>query len=129
MIAAMCSECSNPRFLRTPQWATSESKVPCWEHRACRAAGQSRGKQGSLWPLREGLGTSCHSHQNGSFTVQAQPWFHTSAKGRAFPVAPVLKRRDPPGGGEEFLDYSETNLERDAEQTSQDFLVENTLNK
>lgn len=48
-----------------------------------------------------GLGTSCYSHQNGPFTVQAQPWLsqgmiHTRAKGRPFRLAPVLKRRDPP---------------------------------
>lgn len=52
----------------------------------------------------------------------------TSDKGRPFHLAPALKRRAPPGE-EGFLDYSETNLERDAEQTSQDFLVGNTLNK
>lgn len=118
-----------PKVSQNPPVGNLRVQSPLLGHRACRAAGQPRGKQGILWPLHEGLGTSCHSHQNGSFTVQAQPWFHTSAKGRAFHVALVLKRRDPPGGGEEFLDYSETNLERDAEQTSQDFLVENTLNK
>lgn len=73
------------------------------------------------------LGTFYHSDQNGSFTalVLPQGMTCTSAKDRPFHLAPVLKGRDPPRGvEEEFLDYSETNLERSPRADKPDFLVE-----
>lgn len=81
--------------------------------------GSSRagGKRGSLRPAAAGrdwaglttpirMAPSQFKHSLGR---------HTSAKGRPFHLAPALKRRDPPRGEEDFLEYSETNLERDAE--------------
>lgn len=96
----MCSERSKPRLLRTPKWATSEaeSKVPRWD--AGQQASQEA-SQGACSRCCEGIGhilplpSEWLLHSSGTALV-VTGMSHTSAKGRPFGLAPVLKRRDPP---------------------------------
>lgn len=84
------------------------------------AAAAVRGGIGHILPLP----SEWLLHSSGTASV-VTGMSHTSV----FGTCPEKERPTRGGGEEESLEYSETNLERDAGQTSQDFLVENTLNK